>query len=351
MNNDEALKARKYRRRIIIALAVAAMVLIYFGVNLVIENWRRNTPITWGVTFSTRYAKELGLDWKKAFIASLDELKVRHYRIPVYWDEIQSKDGPYDFRDVDWMLSEADKRGAKVILAIGRRTPRWPECHTPEWVSRKGIDFENRKLLELVKAEAEHFKNAPALEMWQLENEPLLDVFGRCPPSDPSLLGSEVKALKAIDSSRPVVITDSGELSLWLRVALKADVLGISMYRVTWSKKLGYFFYPVTPAFYWRRAEALYPIVKEVLVTELQAEPWPSENRSIPETPIDEQFRSMSLEIFRDNIEFARRVGFSKTYLWGVEWWYWLKERKNSEFWDEAKPLFLENAQTDANAK
>jgi hypothetical protein len=178
------------------------------------------------VTFSTEYAKSLGLDWKQVYTATLDDLVVRHLRIPIYWDEIQPQPGAYDFSDVDWMMSEAAHRGAKVLLVVGRRVPRWPECHTPEWVSKQGIKIEDQDLLKLVAAEVEHFKNAPALDSWQLENEPLLSVFGECPPPNPTLLGEERKVLKSIDTTHPVVITDSGELSIWLPTGLKADISG-----------------------------------------------------------------------------------------------------------------------------
>jgi hypothetical protein len=331
-------------RRLLIAVGALLAVIIYMAVNVTLENRRRATPITWGVTFSQKYAKELGLDWKQTYLSVLDDLGVKRLRIPVYWDEIQpAVNGSYDFQDVDWMLAEADKRGAKVLLAIGRRTPRWPECHTPDWVEKKGLDFENGEVLKLVKAEAEHFKDAPALDSWQLENEPLLGVFGLCPPPDAKLLGQERRVLKSVDTAHPVVITDSGELSFWLRASLNADVLGISMYRVTWSKQFGYLFYPITPAFYWKKAEVIYPIIKKVIVTELQAEPWPSDQRSIPDTPIGEQYKSMNINIFRNNVEFARRVGMPDVYLWGVEWWYWIKLRAgNSDFLNEAKPLFHE---------
>jgi hypothetical protein len=342
MRHLDPLDSASSRRRLLIALGVVLIIAIWIFAGITIENLRRRTPITWGITFSTKYAKELGLDWKKAYLATLDELGVRRYRIPVYWDEVQPKSGAYDFRDVDWMLKEADKRGAKVVLSIGRRVPRWPECHEPQWILKRGLKAEEKQLLDLVSAEVAHFKDAPALEYWQLENEPLLDVFGKCPPSNLALLGEERRVLKAIDTSHPVIITDSGELSFWIRTALKADVLGISMYRITWSKTLGYFFYPVTPAFYWRKADALYPIVKKVIVTELQAEPWPSDHRSIPQTPIEEQYRSMSIGTFSDNVEFARRVGFPEVYLWGAEWWYWIKDRGNADFWNQAKALFAE---------
>jgi hypothetical protein len=125
-----------------------------------------------------------------------------------------------------------------------------------------------------------------------------------------------------------------------VRTGFYADVLGISMYRASWNKWLGYFFYPITPGFYVDKADAISPLVKKVIVTELQAEPWPSNQRSITQTPIGEQYHTMNIEIFRDNIEFARRVGLPEVYLWGAEWWYWIKEKGNPDFWNEAKKLF-----------
>ena len=42
-------------------------------------------------------------------------------------------------------------------------------------------------------------------------------------------------------------------------------------------------------------------------------------------------------------IDFARRTGFSEIYLWGVEWWYWLKEeQRDVRFWDLGRGLMLE---------
>jgi hypothetical protein len=48
----------------------------------------------------------------------------------------------------------------------------------------------------------------------------------------------------------------------------------------------------------------------------------------------------MNLEQFRENIEFARKTGLDTFYLWGAEWWYWLKEKQNnSEIWNEVRNL------------
>ncbi len=46
----------------------------------------------------------------------------------------------------------------------------------------------------------------------------------------------------------------------------------------------------------------------------------------------------------RGNVEFAKQAEFSEIYLWGAEWWYWLKtERHYDEVWETAKELFREN--------
>jgi len=334
-------RRRHFVRHAIPAAIVASAFLVIFLVTVVRENVGRRTPIGWGVTFSTKYARELGIEWREAYLAMLDELGVTRVRIPIHWDEVEREPGSYRFEEIDWMLTEAAKRDVSVLLVVGRRTPRWPECHTPSWAAMLGLERQNERVLELVRREVERFKSAPAVVGWQVENEPLLDVFGVCPPGDVALLGKERRIVKELDPGRPVVITDSGELSLWLPAGLYADVLGISMYRVTWNRWLGYFYYPITPAFYQRRASALFPIIKKVIITELQAEPWPSRNRAIPNVPLGELYETMNIPRLRSNIEFARRVGFSEVYLWGVEWWYWVRAKGDSSFWNEARALFM----------
>ncbi len=329
-------------KRWVPAVIVVGIILFVFCFNVIRDNVGTMTPIKWGVTFSKKYAEELGLDWKHVFVAALDELNVKNFRLPIPWDSVESVRGTYDFKDIDWMLDEAEKRNAKVFLAIGRRTPRWPECHTPEWAKTLRLADQNQQLKSLLRAEVEHFKGRNSVVAWQIENEPLLDVFGVCPPGDVKFLSEEVRLVKSLDNSRPIIITDSGELSFWIRTGWHADILGISMYRASWNKWFGYFFYPITPAFYREKAQAVYPIVKKIIVTELQAEPWPGNQKSIPETSIPEQYRSMNIQRFYDNVEFARRVGFSEVYLWGVEWWYWIRERGDSSFWNAARNLFME---------
>ncbi len=334
-------KSKREKRQLIVfiicGILLAFLIFVLFAWKAQYRPKKTPEPV-WGATFSKSYAEALELDWKTAYIAALDDLKIRLFRIPVYWNDIEPTSKNYRFDDYDWMLDEAQKRGAKILLAVGRKLPRWPECHIPEWAKKISPDEQELKLLGSLQATVKHFRSSPAIYAWQVENEALFK-FGVCPPHGAELLKKEVDIVHGLDN-RPVVITDSGELSSWIRAAEIADILGISMYRATWDKIFGYFYFPIPPAYYRKKAETVSPrYAQKVIVTELQAEPW----GRLPNNklPLEEQYQSMNLARFKRNIDFARRTGLSEIYLWGVEWWYWLKEKQgNAEFWEEAKRLF-----------
>jgi hypothetical protein len=182
---------------------------------------------------------------------------------------------------------------------------------------------------------AEH----PALAAWQLENEPFVDWFGRCPPLNQPLLQTERDLVRRL-SSKPIVVTDSGELSSWQQAAHFGDVFGTTVYRATWNPYLGYWFYPLPAGFYRAKARWRGLAPGDVIITELQAEPWPP-GTLLVDTPLLEQHRTMDAARLRANVRLARQTGFSAAYLWGVEWWYWLKETQGrGELWEEARQLF-----------
>jgi hypothetical protein len=234
------------------------------------------------------------------------------------------------------MLDEASKRGAEVVLAVGRKTPRWPECHVPGWAAALEESVQQERVLEFLEAEILHFRSHPAVRVWQVENEPLFH-FGKCPPPDRDFLKREILLVRGLDA-RPIMVTDSGELSTWIRTASLGDILGISMYRLVWNKYLGELYWPVSPLYYTDRMNLISPVVKKVIVSELQAEPW--FRRPVAETPIDEQFAQMDEARLRGNAEFAASTGASEIYLWGVEWWYWLMTRGHDGLWTAARGLF-----------
>jgi hypothetical protein len=75
------------------------------------------------------------------------------------------------------------------------------------------------------------------------------------------------------------------------------------------------------------------------MVIELQAEPWA--NGWVKNVSLEEQFITMDENKLIENVTYARRVGFQEIYLWGVEWWYWLKVEKDyPALWDTGRELF-----------
>jgi hypothetical protein len=299
--------------------------------------------VTLGVTFSNRYAEALGLDWHAAYIALLDEVKVRKIRIPVYWDLVEKNPGQYDFSDVDWQLAEAKKRNAEVILSIGQRVPRWPECHIPQWANVSD-DLRKQALFKMLGESVKRYKDHSEIVKWQVENEPFLVFFGICPKFDPNQLEEEVAFVKKLDPSRPVMLTDSGELSLWFRAASRGDEFGTTMYRKIYKPGVGYVTYPLGPNFFRFKEQLTRLLTKQehFSVIELQAEPWA--NGWVADAPLEEQFKTMDAEQLRTVVTYAKRVGFSEVYLWGGEWWYWMKEKEgHPEIWETAKEIFRDS--------
>ena len=119
------------------------------------------------------------------------------------------------------------------------------------------------------------------------------------------------------------------------------DIVGTTLYKKVWFKQIGmYVKYPIPPVFYWRKAQIIKKLFnKKVICVELQAEPFGP--KLLYDSPLEEQKKSMNLNQFRENIDFATKTGLDTFYLWGTEWMYWMKEKQNQpEIWNEAKKLF-----------
>jgi hypothetical protein len=112
---------------------------------------------------------------------------------------------------------------------------------------------------------------------------------------------------------------------------------------VPW-KLVGFISYDFLPPIFYRKKAAilkkLLPNLKDIIIVELQAEPFTG-NIPINVDTLERQFGRFDFDRFQKHIRYARSVGYSQTYLWGVEWWAWLKnEASHPEFWDEARGLF-----------
>jgi hypothetical protein len=328
------------------ALVALGLVFIFFlaGFALLWLVPAKRAPTTFGVQFTRAHAEWLGLDWRAAYIAILDDLGAKELRLGAYWNEVQPERERFAWQSLDWMLDRAEERGASVVLAVGQRLPRWPECHVPEWVAALD-DMEREAALSTYITEVvERYREHPAIREWQIENEPLLALFGECPDPSLLLLEREVALVRSLDPDRQILITDSGELSFWMRTASVGDVLGTTLYRIVWNPFVGYVNYNfiIPPAFYRLKAWLAGKRVENMIVAELQAEPWIPQG-DIIDTSLDEQRESMNANLLSANIVVARATGFSRVYLWGAEYWYWLQERHgDASLWNAARGVFAD---------
>lgn len=323
--------------------------LFIFGILYLSRPFPPPQEMQYGITFSKPFAEKLGLDWKELYAVLLDDLGTRKIRLPAYWNEIESIEGIYDFADLKWQVKEAEKRNADIILAVGRKLPRWPECHEPGWLNNQqpithnqpqDEKYEQQKILEYIEETVNHFKNFKSIKMWQVENEPFLP-FGECPELDINFLQQEIDLVRSLDSSRPILLTDSGEFGRWLSAVRRADIFGTTMYFQVYNKVVGYFRYPIGPGFFRfkSRVADLFAGKKPKLIIEFQMEPWNS--RQIYETSIEEQLAVFPESDFDKRIEFVKKTGFDTVYLWGAEWWWWMGVKHEKwEFWNKTKALF-----------
>jgi hypothetical protein len=236
-------------------------------------------------------------------------------------------------------MDEAQKHNVKVLLAIGQKVPRWPECYIPEWIKTTPANEKNKELLSYIETTVKRYMDHPALEYWQVENEPFIKFeFGECGIFDEGLVKGEVELVKSLDTKHKIIMTDSGELSTWQKASSMGDILGVTLYRVVRTENGYVWNYGWIPsAFYNIRANFWGRDYSKFIISELQAEPWFTDGTPA-NTKIDIQEQTSSLAQMQKNILFAKKVGASRAYFWGVEWWYWMKTAQNNgAYWEEGK--------------
>jgi hypothetical protein len=326
--------------KLLLTVGVALMLLALIFVALL----GKQTPerISYGISFNTLYAEELGLSWREVYDAFLDDLGARRLRLAAHWPMVEPEDDAFNFEELDYQITRAEAAGASVILGVGRRLPRWPECHVPEWASELSWEAQQTEILEYIEAVVKRYKDSPAIIYWQVENEPFLTVFAyeHCGDLDKEFLDEEIALVRSLDAARPILVTDSGNLGTWYGAYSRGDAFGTSVYVHLWNPETGPFTTLLPPAWY-RIKENLMELLygeKQTFLIELSAEPWLI--APISDTDLETQFSRMNPEMFADIIEYARDTRFETQYLWGGEWWYWLTLQGEPEMWQMGKELF-----------
>ncbi len=325
-----------YSSILILAVLISASLVFFY------YQFTPAKEFSWGISFSQAQARELGFNANEMYWDILNDLHPAKIRLAANWNEIEPEKDKYNFAELDGMVSQAKQFNVDIIMAVGIKLPHWPECHAPGWAKELSAADAQSAQLDMVKTAVEHFKTFPAIKVWQVENEPLFGFGENCTRIAKDFLSKEIALVKSLDS-RPVLVTDSGEIGRWVPAASTGgDLFGATMYRVVQNRVTGYIKYPLPTAFFRIKAGIVntfvHPAPKEILGIELQAEPWFEDG--LAKTDLETQKALMNPKIFAENVTYAKKVGFAQNYLWGVEWWYWMA-RKNNDWgmWQAAKDL------------
>ena len=319
-------------------------------------------PARIGTTYSPRQSEYLGVDWKKAYLSTL-ETGFDLIRLGAYWDEIEKEEDVYDFSALDWQVREARKRKIPVVLTVGMKAPRWPEYYIPDWVLKKaappfGADvskntYLRKRTLKFVEKVVNRYKNDPIIHWWQVENEPLNRIGQKYWFIGKAFLKQEVELVRKLDErERPILLTAAtypGRISRFLdRLFVWHDSIGECL---EMGDILGLNVYPVVGERFWRidlhfrtsrqeREKYFSKILarvksrkKKAWVTELQAEPWePGQLVYKGEKAASTCSPAMTAEIFKE----FRELGVDTILLWGAEYWRFRKTRYGDARWQKA---------------
>jgi hypothetical protein len=340
---------------------VALLVLALYGFSRC--GWYERAPLgdpEYGVNFSCKRAQFFGEDCAALFTRVLTELDVRHVRLSVYWSDVEGEPGVYDFHAIDDLLAIADAHDARVTVTIGMKAQRFPEYWLPTWlrlaaqippdVFPEDSPLIQKHLFPFLEAAARHVGDHPAVEAIQVENEPFVHFEGHANGwrIRRDFLAREIATVRAADPGRhPIVVSHASWLrrdDTWRWILEHADVLAQSVYtkrqRGPWPwlyifpYRLGHFT-PNLPG----QAKAAHAAGKTLWIAELQAEPYEQPTVDVRRIPTHAA-ASFSPRWFRENIKLARRSGATRVYLWGVEWWYYLRDtRGEPELWETARAL------------
>jgi len=296
------------------------------------------SSIRFGITFSHTHLNWLKIPIYDALDLAL-EMGFSHLRLGSYWQEVEINKGVYNFSKLEDLLNRCEKTGQKVIMNVGVKSPRWPEFYWPRYLKEK--DFNNsetrKRTLLFIEKLVKTLKKYSCITHWEVENEPL-DPSGPENSTIPiDFLIEEVELVRKLDS-RPIILTlwadDLESRQLFPEVLPIADVIGLDLYYKRFMKSdKGKSFYegPRTNDDYLREIIKTSP--KEVIITELQAEPWEKDEKGY----LSKNPESISPKLLENNLKRASSLGVREIILWGFEYWYYQKNQGNNKYLEVIK--------------
>ncbi len=333
----------RHRLLVVFGVLLTLGLVTMFGISQWYTHSQASKPLLLGTSFIPDYARSLGVDPEQT-MDGLINIGVKNFRLVSYWNDIEPSPGNYDFSQLDWQFKKAEAAGAHVVLTVGLRQPRWPECHQPDWAKAEPTAVWRQQLFSYIQKVVERYRSSPSLSGYQLENEYFLRGFGTCTDFDRSRLVSEYQLVKKLDPHHRIVVGRSNN-SLGLPLGQpQPDEFSISVYKRVWDAGVThrYLEYPYPAWFYGFIAGSQQLLNhRNMLIAELQAEAWPPNGQSITETSLSEQNKSLDATRLKDRFSYGRQTGMREIYLWGGEYWYYrLKVLHDPSLWRVAQQEF-----------
>lgn len=325
------LPRSRWAKRLVYGFAglLTLMILGMYGIAQWYIHTEASKPLQLGVSFIPDYAQSLGVDPQQTMDALINN-GVKQFRLVSYWSDGEATKGNYNFSQLDWEFKTAEAHHATIILTLGLRQPRWPECHMPDWANGEAPLVRQSQLQQYMQAVINRYKDSPSLQSYQLENEFFLKGFGSCDAipgaEDRSHLVSEYKLVKKLDAKHPVIIGRSNNSLGWPIGQPQPDEFSVSIYKRVWDAGVTrrYLEYP-QPGWFYGFLAGWEKIVnhRDMIIGELQAEAWPPRGQNIQDISLEEQNKSISPERLKARIGYGKATGMKQIELWGAEYWYY----------------------------
>ena len=299
-----------------------------------------------GISLSQKKLAELAIKLETALTESL-KYNFSLIRLSLYWNEIETKKGKYNFSEIKKILNFYEKNNQDIILSIGVKAQRWPEYYWPNFIENKDPNDQNTQklILKFLEKNIKELKKYKCIKYWQIENE-ALDPSGPHNQQIPlSFLKEEIKAVEKLDQ-RPIINTVWGN-DLIKRKSLEqlnslSEIIGLDLYYKQFIREtLGKAIY-IGPQFSNKKLKkhlGKFPENK-FWITELQAEPWEKDEK----TYLSNSPKSISPKLLEKNLEKILTLPVETILFWGFEYWLWKKLNGDNSYFK-----FIQNLKIDYN--
>jgi hypothetical protein len=333
-----------------IVVCFIGLILVCLATMYGIARWyiatESHKPLQLGATFIPDYAQSLGLNPEQTFDALLNDLHIRNFRLVSYWSDLEPSPGQYNFAQLDQEMQQAQAVHAHVTITLGLRQPGWPECHIPSWATNEPTSVWESQLNTFITTVVNRYKDSPSLQNWQVENEYFLQGFGTCTNDSRQRLVNEYNLVKKLDPHHTIIVGRSNnDLGTPLGQPIP-DEYSVSVYKRVWDANVThrYLEYPF-PAWYYAFLAGVQKITtgKDMVLGEMQAEPWAPNGKTIPQISLAEQNKSFNATRLKATFTYAEATGMRTIYMWGAEYWYYrLTIEHDPSVWNVAKQAFAQ---------